>query len=404
MRYEIRPTTPEEFAVFTRTGSLGFNDSPPGDDDVALQATIFEFDRSLSVLDEGRIVAGSSAYSFEVTVPGGRSIPAAGVSYVSVLPTYRRQGILREMMSRLLDEAARRAEPVAILTASESSIYGRFGFGIAASDMRLSLATAHATLSSSVETPGSVIMPDAARAAAILPELYERIRPQLAGAIARSRAWWDGWLSDPPWWRHDTSTRFYLAYQTGEGAIEGYLTYRSRRDWDQGNPNHTAIIGELITETPAARAALWRAILSLDLVASVETLSSPLDEPLRWMLADPRRLRVTRLGDALWLRILDVPATLAARTYGTAGELVIEIDDGGRYRLRTDGSDVDCRATDATPDLRMGIADLGAIYLGGVRSSTLARAGRVQARGEGALALADALFATDRAPFPTTPF
>jgi predicted acetyltransferase len=196
----------------------------------------------------------------------------------------------------------------------------------------------------------------------------------------------------------------------GGAEPAGYASYRLRNlDWDAaGLANGVLEIHDLIADGPVARAALWRFCLNVDLVSTVRALSCPLEEPLRWMLAEPRRLRTTRLSDWLWVRLVDVAAALAGRRYTTPGSIVFEVvdgfaDQGGRYALEGGPEGADCRPTTADADLVLSAADLGAAYLGGVGFETLRRAGRVEATA-GAAARADAMFAIQPGPYCATEF
>jgi predicted acetyltransferase len=166
----------------------------------------------------------------------------------------------------------------------------------------------------------------------------------------------------------------------------------------------------LVGLTPQADAALWRYILSLDLAGTIQLHARPVDDPGRWRLADPRRLRTTHVGDHLWVRLLDLPASLAARRYATDGRLVLEVTDAlrprnqGRFLLEGGPDGASCEPTGADADLALDVADLGAAYVGGVRPTVLARAGRVVELRPGALRRADAMLASDPAPLCTTHF
>jgi len=183
-----------------------------------------------------------------------------------------------------------------------------------------------------------------------------------------------------------------------------------KENWSEGMPGNIAKVRNLVGLTPEADAALWRYCLDLDLVGIVRLLDRPVDEPARWRLADPRRLRTTHVGDQLWVRLLDLPAALRARRYATEGELVLEVTDAlrprnqGRFRLEGGPDGAACEPTGAEPDLALDVADLGAVYLGGPRLAVLARAGRVAELAPGALSRADRMFASDPAPLCTTHF
>ena len=219
-----------------------------------------------------------------------------------------------------------------------------------------------------------------------------------------------------------------MVHRGDDGSADGYVSYRVKSDWVGGIPDSTLIVHDVLAPGPEVYAALWRYCLDVDLVATVSTVWAPVDEPLRWLLADPRRLRVNRLNDGLWLRILDVPAALAAREYGGGhgggrGEsgdgaqgraggdaLVLDIADAfrpataGRYLLEAGPDGAACCRTMRPADLALDISELGAAYLGGVGFRTLVRARRAQELTEGAAARADDLFRTDRAPWCSTHF
>jgi predicted acetyltransferase len=409
MPFEIRPITPDELQEFMLTEGSAFGHRPSEQDIVARRPT-FEFDRSLAAFDGDRIVGTAGALSLELTLPGTGAIPAAGVSWVGVLPTHRRRGILTSLMRRQLADVRERGEPLAILTASESVIYGRFGYGLATSMMRLSIDKPFTAFARPWAIAGQVRQVDHAAALELLPPLYDRIRRTQPGMVSRSAAFWQLLLADPDKPLNGADARYYVVYQTPEGQVDGAAHYRARHDWGTGLSQHTLIVREALAATTEARAALWSYLFGIDLIATVELWGRPLDEPLRWMLADPRRLRVTNYTDDLWLRLLDIPAALAARRYTTAGRIVFAVADAfcpensGRYLLEGGPDGASCRRTDDEPDLALGVATLGAAYLGGVRFATLARAGRVEERTAGALARADALFATDPLPYSGTPF
>ena len=225
----------------------------------------------------------------------------------------------------------------------------------------------------------------------------------------RPRNWWEIDLRDPHKTMDGFSARFYAAYVGDDGALEGVAAYRVKQEWQHGIAQGTLQLNQLVAITPAAYAALWRHCCDVDLVRTVRAFGLALDEPLRWLLADPRQMRVTTLMDDLWVRLLDIPAALAARRYAATGRLVLEVRDAfcpenaGRYIVDGGPDGGDCRRVangkGEKPDLALDVADLGAAYLGGVRFTTLAQAGRVQEQRPGALARADALFASERAPY-----
>jgi predicted acetyltransferase len=407
MSYEIRPITSDEFPEFTRTDEAAFGQQP-SDQEIESFRPICELDRTLAAFDAGRIVATAGAISLELTLPGQTLLPVAGVTYVGVLPTHRRHGLLRALMRRQLDDLRHRGETLAILTASESAIYERFGYGLASSVVHVEIERQYASFSRPIEPAGRVSLVEHEAAMDVLPALYDRARQHRPGAVSRSIEHWRMILSFPA--QDGFGPRFYAIYRSSSGEVEGAALYRIKQQREDGLSTSTLLLNPLIAVTPEANAALWRFCLDIDLVRTIRATNRPVDEPLRWMLADPRRLRTTALVDDLWLRLIDIPAALAARRYACSDRLVLEVSDSfcpensGRYALDAGPDGAECRATTLEPDLALDVADLGAAYLGGVRLSMLARVGRVVERTPGAVERASALFASDPAPWCATPF
>ena len=191
-----------------------------------------------------------------------------------------------------------------------------------------------------------------------------------------------------------------LCAAIGRAELAGDARFATHAD----RKAHEGELDELIAASGEAHAALWTFALDIDLSGSVRGDNMAVDDPIQWMLADPRRL-VRRRRDAVWLRIVDVPTALAGRRYGSSGRLVIDVRDSfcdwmaGRYALQASPDGASCRPTTDSAELALSAAALGAIYLGGVRASTLARAGQIEERTSGALLRADELFASDRAPW-----
>ena len=374
------------------------------DNDIERVGRVLELERTLGVFEDESVVATAGAFSFVLTVPGGE-LPAAGVTVVGVLPSHRRRGLLTALMKRQLDDIAARGEPLAVLWASESGIYRRFGYGI---------GVQHATID--VERGGARFTGDASGAARtrivshdealdVLPPIYEAVRIQTPGMFARSRTWWDAHrLADPEDHREGAGPMIRVVIAT-EDRPDAYALYRVRQEWGpDGLPNGKLEVIEAIAADPRATRALWEYLFGVDLVERVTAFSVPVDFPLKFMTEDMRRLRM-RVMDALWLRIVDVPAALQGRSYGAEGRLVFELTDAfrpantGTWELTVTGASTKVERTDEAPGVRLAPEDLGSVYLGGATFSELHRAGRVAEIAPGSLAVADDLFYTDRAPW-----
>ncbi len=405
--FVLRPVTRDELTEFTMTPLTAFGERFDSGR-FELDWTSVELDRTLAAFEGDQMVGTGRLYSLELTMPGGRLLPAAGVSWIAVLPTHRRQGILSAIKRTQLDDAAARGEALAILYASESGIYRRFGYGVATSSMSVSIERRRSAFLHPVPD-GRVRLVGEDDARKLFPDIFDRARRVQPGAVQRVDAWWP---SEFFWRDHDEKgTRNYCVCETADGSLDGYAAYRFDASWDT-DANGTLHVADLVTVSPTARAVLWRYLLDVDLVDTIKAWVVPVDEPLRWLLRESRRMRVTRLGDSLWVRVLDAPAALSARTYAVPGRIVFEIVDdirpagGAAGRVALDGGPdgADARRTGDEPDLVLDVAGLGGILLGGVRASTLARAGLVEERTAGALAVADAMFAVDPQPFSMTDF
>lgn len=412
MDIDVRVPEPEQFADFMAPVWAGFSDPEPSDEEIDDTRALWEQDRSLGVLDDGRWVAGAGAFSFDLTVPGGAALPVAGVTMVGVASTHRRRGLLTALMHRQLDDVAGRGEALAALTASETMIYGRYGYGLAASVARYDIETAHAQFTVPVTDEGRCRLVRRAEAPERIAAAYERCRLGRAGTISRSAAWWELRQRDRARWPAvgGASATYWLLHFDAEGEPDGGCTYRIKDHWPDRVADNTVLVEDLFGVDDTVEAALWRHVLDVDLAGWVQARCRPVDDPIRWRLTDLRRLRTKWVSDWLWVRLLDVPAALSARTYAVEGSVTVEVVDdfrpatAGCYRLDGSPDGAKCASTRESPDLTLHVRDLGAAYLGGVALSTLAAAGRVDEHRPGALARADTLFVTHPAPFCGTMF
>jgi len=383
--------------------------------DFEMWASTSEPDRTW-VVDTGDRFAGNSAtYSMRVTVPAAPgqpcpTVPMAGVTAVGVHPTHRRRGLLRQLMAAMHADARTRGEPLSGLEASESVIYGRFGYGLAANVAELSIDSRASTFG--VPTPAiEVTLIDREEALRVLPEIFDRQRRTRAGEVDRSPAVWSRHLADVPHHRRGTSAYFHAV------CDGGYVSYRADLDTNVFQGQRTRItIEELRGMTAEIEAALWRFVLDLDLVGEVVVKRAPVDEPVRWRLADPRQLRITGVEDRLYIRILDTAAAFSARGYQVEGGLVLDVlppvaseeadPAPGRWVLEAGPDGATCRRANRgeDADLRLGLSALGSLYMGGFPASLLAAGGRVEELRPGGLSKADRLLATWPAPRSGTEF
>jgi predicted acetyltransferase len=386
---ELRPIRPDEVTAHTDATARAFYDELHPDAR-ALWAAECEPERTLDAFEDGEIVATSGLLTRELTVPGG-VVGMAGVTSVGVRPDHRRQGLLGRMMHGHLEAIhARGAEAVAALWASEATIYGRYGFDIAARCADLTVRSPDARLDAR-GLPRPRIAP-AGDARAQLAAIHDAVRPTRPGMLGRSPTEWNQRLRDL---EHERAARSRL-----QAALldDGYAVYAVRRaQTDDGLSDSVVELRELIARTTEAHAALWAFLVGLELTRRVVWEGAPVDEPIVHRLGNPRAASLT-VFDSIWVRLVDVARALAQRTYWAPVDAVLEVadvvlpDNAGRLRLTGDEHGARCVPTADAADLALDVRDLGAVYLGGTPLGSLAAAGRVRELTPGALASADRAF------------
>ncbi|MFI1165121.1 GNAT family N-acetyltransferase [Streptomyces sp. NPDC020801] len=381
-----------------------FGGGPASPEERELDRSLTEFDRSLVVRDGDVCVGTAGAFSFLMTVPGGAPVPAAGVTMVSVAATHRRRGVLTSMMRRQLDDVRSWGEPLAVLTASEPAIYGRFGYGAATFQLGAEIDTSRVTLSVPAGTD-DVRLRYAAPADVLgaCEAVYARLVPARPGMLARRAGWERAGLLDPESER-DGASPLQCVVAERDGEVTGYARYRTRIGWGVGGHDGTVLLDDLAALDPATDAALWRFLFDIDLMTNLTVRGRPVDDAWQYLVSDIRRAR-PRLRDACYVRLVDVGAALAARTYQAPVDVVFELEDAfcpwnqGRWRLSGDAKGASCERTSDAADLALSVRELGAAYLGGVPLAALAAAGRIRELRRGALAEASVGFGSAVAPW-----
>lgn len=442
---EMRNVNPDEFVPWMRVESRAHGNRFDHDPDELRPH--FDLTRSIAVFDHGDIVGGAHSHRLEMSLPGGAAT-VAGVSNVAVQPTHRRRGVMTMMMRRQLHDFHQRGEPLAALFATESVIYGRFGYGIGSIHEHWTLERQHTQYAHPVPSPGRILFVAPSDIMRELPEVFRRSTAGRPAVFQRPMHHWERDSRAPEHSQGGPGGLFYAAYAEN-GRLDGYVTYRTSRP--------ALIVNELMAATTAANAALWRFCFDMDLMERTEAVKRPVDDPMPWLLADPRRLhRSTR--DGLWVRIVDVAAALPLRRYPENDRLVLAVQDElcpwnhQRFALETSPAPItpapntpipaapihgdsapaapapvasatitpapaasapaapvpsapesaSCRATDAAPDLVVAVSALAPAYLGAATFTTLAQAGLVEERTPNALRRADRMFAVRRKPW--TPY
>lgn len=380
MEYPIRPVGSEELNAFFEARAAAFGEafSAEGREHTLAYA---DLTRTLAAWDDEQVVGTASSWPFAMSVPGGE-LPCAGVTWVGVRPTHRRQGVLTALMRRQLEEAHERGEPMAMLWASESQIYGRFGYGLTAEGVEMKIERTRANLVSGVRGGGRTRFVTVAKAVETWPTVWERVRSVTPAMHQRTAAWWEHRVLRQPEQASDGySPSFLVSYEEG-GETLGYVRYRVKEKWVDGGAANDLSIVELMAATDGAYTALWEFIFGVDLVGTVHAEWRRVDEPLMHMLADSRRL-VRKPSDTVFCRVLEPAAALAGRRYMTEGTLVLEVTDpfcewvAGKYLLEGGPEGASCVPTTKEADITLGATELGAIYFGQTRPTPLLRAGRL---------------------------
>jgi predicted acetyltransferase len=390
MAIDVRPCRDRAEFVRALYGIFQYFGPTPPDDMVDRWLGAVGTDRMHAAFEDGEVVGGAGAFTFDFGVPGG-SLPCAGVTVVGVYPTHRRRGILREMMRAQLDDVHERGEPIAALWASEETIYGRFGYGIASWCGEINVQRDRGAFARPLERRGRVRSVTVDEAVSLFPPVWDALRAQRPGAFARPETWWRERVLRTPDEQKATPKRLVALELDGE--VQGYAIYKTTAAFEGFVSNAKLEVVEAVGSTPQATAEIWRYLLDVDWMATISAALIPPDHPLFLLLANPRRARYTR-WDSLWVRLVDVGAALSGREYAGEGSVVFEVRDAfcpwneGRWKL--DGAEAE--RTEEAADLSLDVDALASAYLGAVSFAELRDALRVEELVPGAIARADAVF------------
>ena len=350
---------------------------------------------------DGRLVGGSAMLDLEITVPGGRRVPLGGVTSTGVVATHRRRGLLRGMMRAMFADAGDRGQPLAGLSASEGTMSGRYGYGPATRRTRWEIDRHQARFRPGPEPAGSLEIVDSEAAKRAWREVHDVVRLRRVGELSSRPDQWDGLTDDST---GPAGPRRYLVHRGVDGAVDGVATYRL--PWSDRVDEVGVLSVEALeaSDTDAYR-ALWMLLLDHDLTRRIVAAPRPADEPLRWMLDDPRALRVTRQSDSLWIRLLDVPVALSSRAYEVPGTVLIGIESDpmcpsnvGTWQLEGGPDGAVCTRSSSAPDLIVDVQALGSLYLGGMSAALFADAGLIRGDRQHVARLSR-MFRTDPEPF-----
>ncbi len=393
---------PDDWDAIYRASNAAFNED--ADDEISpIERLLFEPERCLVARRGGQVVGTAGISTRDLSVPGA-AVPAGHVTLVTVAATARRQGILTQFMHQQFSDMRVAGEPVAALWASEGRIYQRFGYGLAARRLSLNIESREVRLAydDAAQAGGRLREGTADELRGAMVAVYDRVRADRPGWSERHSRNWDYRLADPAQWRRGSSARRAVVHE-GQDGIDGYALWRVANAWHDSGPAGEVRVMEHVAATPTAYAALWRFLLTMDLTRTTKHSYCSVDEPLLFMVDEPRRLG-PRTGDALWIRVVDLPTALAARRYQSEVNVVLEVTDelvpanAGRWRLTGSPLAAACKPTGDSPDIACDVRALGAAYLGGTPLTALADAGLVRERRPGVLSAATTAFGWHRSP------
>ena len=388
--FDIRPTADREEFGRALNGIQQYFGGPPTEEQVERFMQFLPADRMHAAFDDGRIVGGAGAFPFEMSVPGGM-LGCGGVTVVGVYPTHRRRGALRAMMDTQLRDIHERGEPIAALWASEETIYGRYGYGIASWMGDIELPREWASFGTPLERRGRVrfVAPD--EASPLLQPVWEELMRQRPGVFRRTDAWWRLRTTRVPDEQKDNPSRYVVLEVDGE--VQAYAIFKSEMKFGRGVPASVLNVREAIGTTPEATAEIWRFLLDIDWQATIKASLLPPDHPLFLLLANPRRADY-KLIDALWVRLVDVGAALSGRAYAGTGSVVLGVRDAvcpwneGTWRVSPEGAE----RTEGEAEIALDVSTLGAAFLGATSFTQLRGGLRLEEISHGAVERADALF------------
>lgn len=392
---EIRAIAAHELEAWIASLIRTFGGDAEGDPHaVERHRALVDLDRTFAAFDGGRIVGTAAGFDFRLSVPGG-VVPMSGLTMVSVSPTHRRRGILRALITAHLAAARARGDVMSGLWASEATIYGRFGYGVAAEADELTFSAAGARMIDTHARDAIELAPDG-DAVTLMPAVYDAAMARRPGLFSRSADWWRlRIMVERPYQKTGASKRRF-AIARRDGAPVGYAVFRQKLAFEAGLPAGTIDIDELCAIDAAAEASLWDFIAKIDLFPKVSWRNAPTDSLLPWIVDDRRRVRRSRV-ETMWLRVDEVAPVLEARRYASDGSLRLGVEDEV-FTLTIEGGAGRCERSEGAPELTLDRAALGSLYLGSFAASYLARAGRVHGEVE-ALARADRIFACALAPW-----
>jgi predicted acetyltransferase len=365
---------------------------------------VVDDDRTFLAWDGDVIVGMSANFTLDTSTPGGGSLPTAGVTFIGVRPTHRRRGVMSQMLHNLHTDGIKRNEPIATLWAADPAIYGRFGYGLATQRVSAEVPHQHGALLDAPEDPSIRLrMIDVASDYELTKPVYDAMRRERGGVPAIDERWHARHTYDPAHHR-DGGTRAHTILAEDDNGVRGFLRYSMKSAWPNGYGAGTVNVYRLMSTDPAAHAALWRYCFAVDLMEKTHWWNVPIDDPVLTWLEHSRQAQL-QVRDAMWLRLLDLPAALSGRSYASDLDVTLEVTDrqfdqnAGKWRLSGGPDGATCERTRASADISLDIRSLGAALLGGTTLTSHARAGWLHEHTPGSVSAASAAFRSELAPY-----
>ncbi|KAA8964335.1 GNAT family N-acetyltransferase [Mycobacterium sp.] len=349
------------------------------------------------------LVGTSLYYRLRLTVPGGATLDAAWLAMIAVAATHKGRKIWQQISLRGFGILQDRGYPILCGVPTDPKIYEILGGGVASYARRYDIEPRFTELR---VKPGAnrAREVDVSEARRLLPELYDRWSAVTPGALSRDSAWWTDFLEDRVTQRDNKSALAFIVHP------DGFLTYRvtGASPHAYRRPFGSVVVEDFCPVTNEAHTELLATLVAMKVFDNI-TVEVPVDDPLWLKLKDQLGARTTGVYDFLWMRIMNVPAVLNSRVYLADAEIVLEVSDplgvaGGRFLLQTRDGVGKCTEHDGSPDIQIGLGDLGSMFMGAHRASELYRANRITEFHSGALRKLDAVFCSDRAPYCGTLF
>lgn len=413
MSIDVRPS--QDSAKYLATDQLVWFGEVSASDAEHLRLGLPEDQRFVVDLPDGPEDLHSGVYGvrpMDLSLPGGTVVPIAGLTWVGVHPDVRRRGVLAAMMTDHLTRCRDAGLAISALHASEAGIYGRFGYGMAALQHQVTIGRGTTFSAPHIHDEAAgitthLVTMSARGVSDRMRACQSRLARDFPGTIVGSSGFFSLMAFEPAEALRDKEPRRVI-FARHDGEDVGYVGLRREHKWDRARPSGTVVVGAFCG-LPAARLALARRVVDLDLMGTTKLESIGADDPLLGWLGGPRDTNDLQTWDSTWIRLVDLGAAWPLRSFEGDCDVVVQVEDSyapwnaGRWRLTASSGSGSAARTDDPADVRLDVAVLGAGFLGhGIGG--LLRAGLVQEHRAGAYAQLARALRTLVAPEPSIGF